>query len=49
MTNARGLRILSTVVPGSGQFQLSNLMGYIYGCVLGFGLGLGLELGLVGS
>ena len=34
----------STLVPGSGSFQLSNLLGYSY--VLRFGLGLGFGLGL---
>ena len=34
---------LFRAVPGSGRFQLTNLLGY--GLGLGFGLGLELELG----
>ena len=46
-----GRVIFSTVVPCSGRFQLTNLMGYSYvlrfGLRLGFGAGLWLELCLV--
>ena len=41
---ARTRNFFPTLVPGSGRFQLTNLLGY--SSVLRFGLGLGFGLGL---
>ena len=46
MCDSKRMRnFFSTLVPGSGRFQLTNLVGYSY--VLQFGLWLWLELWLV--